>query len=144
MDAEVRALYDTFIRGWNARDAARVAAPFASNATVIGFDGSLMSGAAEIAETMAAIFRDHTPATYVAKVREVTALGQDGASLRADAGMVPPGGSSVMPQVNTRHVVTATREDGEWKIAVLQSTPAALHGRPDLVDAFTAEMQELV
>lgn len=32
MDAEVRALYDTFIRGWNTRDAAVVAALFAMNA----------------------------------------------------------------------------------------------------------------
>jgi uncharacterized protein (TIGR02246 family) len=41
---EVTALYDTLITAWNDHDGTAMAAPFAEDGVVIGFDGSVSSG----------------------------------------------------------------------------------------------------
>ena len=83
-------------------------------------------------------------AAYVGKVREVRELTGTGVVvLRAVVGMVPPGADDINPDVNAvQTMVAASGRDGELRIALLQSTPAAFHGRPDEVDALTAELRE--
>jgi hypothetical protein len=62
--------------------------------------------------------------------------------LRAVAGMVPPGASEIKPEVNTIQVLVAVEDDdGAWKIAHFQSTPASFDGRPEAVAALTAELE---
>jgi uncharacterized protein (TIGR02246 family) len=87
----VRALYRQMLEGWNTCNAQAFAAPFAEDGEVIGFDGSQMSGSAEIAATLQQIFADHVTAPYVSKVRSVRLLSPDASVLRAIVGMVPPG-----------------------------------------------------
>src|SRR6185312_1224023 len=96
----VRDLYQTLLSCWNARDASGMAALFADNGHVIGFDGSQMDGPAAIAAVLGQIFTDHLTAAYVTKVREVRSLGADAALLRAVVGMVPPGKADLDPAVN--------------------------------------------
>src|SRR5882672_2154974 len=93
----VRALYRELIESWNKRRADAFAALFTSNGESIGFDGSQMSGRAEIAATLSAIFANHMTAPYVVKVGGVRLLSPDVAILRAISGMVPPGGSDINP-----------------------------------------------
>ena len=62
---------------------------FADGATVVGFDGSLMNGPAEIDQELGRIFADHVTARYVGIVREVRFLAPDVAVLRAAAGLSP-------------------------------------------------------
>jgi uncharacterized protein (TIGR02246 family) len=51
-EADVRALYRALITGWNDHDGAAMAAPFAADGVVIGFDGSVNSGKDTISTEM--------------------------------------------------------------------------------------------
>jgi uncharacterized protein (TIGR02246 family) len=139
----VRDLYQTLLKCWNERDAPGMAALFADDGHVIGFDGSEMHGPAEIAAVLGRIFADHPTAAYVSKVREVSSLGADAVLLRAVVGMVPPGQDDLNPAVNAHQSVILVRRDGRWRIALFQNTPAAFHGRPELAEALTNELREV-
>ena len=48
VEDEIAELYERLIEGWNANDAAAMAAPLAQDALMIGYDGSQMSGREEV------------------------------------------------------------------------------------------------
>ena len=141
-DDAVRDLYARLLDTWNGRDASAFAALFAEDGVSIGFDGSQAAGS-EIREHLGAVFGDHETAAYVAKVRSVRPLGRDAALLRAIVGMVPPGGDEVNPDANALQSLVAERAGEEWRIALFQNTPAQYHGRPELMDAHTAEIEQV-
>jgi uncharacterized protein (TIGR02246 family) len=143
-EIEIRAIYRQLLDSWNSRSDEAFAALFALDGYVIGFDGSQMSGRAEIAATLGQIFADHLTAPYVSIVREVRFLSPDVAVLRAVVGMVPPGQSDINPAVNAIQTLVAIRRDGTWSIALFQNTPAQFHGRPELVQQLTEELRELL
>src|SRR6266540_3892491 len=142
--AAVRSLYRQLLDGWNQRNADAFAAPFEEDGYVVGFDGSQMNGRAEIASVLGQIFADHQTGAYVGKVRDVRFLAPEVAVLRAVSGMVPPGQSDLNPAVNTIQTLVAARRDGRWRIALYQNTPAQFHGRPELSQALTEELQQLL
>ena len=139
----IQDLYSSVIEAWNNQDGEAMARPFAADGTVIGFDGSIHSGRDVIAAQMDEIFLTHPTARYVTKVEEVRHLGQDAAMLRAVAGLVPPGQTAVKPEVNAHHTAIAECRDGRWELVLYQNTPAQFHGRPELVEAMTAELQQI-
>ena len=142
---DVEGLYRQLIDAWNANDGAAMATCFADDGEMIGFDGSHVSGRTNIETEMSAIFKDHQTATYVAKVHGVRKVGgSDVVLLHAHAGMVPPGGSEIKPDVNTHHIVVAENVVGEWRIVLFQNTPAQFHGWPELVQTWTEELQDLL
>jgi uncharacterized protein (TIGR02246 family) len=141
--AAVVALYTRLLEAWNRRDASGFAAQFADDGSTVGFDGSQLDGRGAIAGELGRIFSHHTPATYVARVRELRTLGSGAVLLRAVAGMVPPNGSAIKPDVNAIQSLVATAEDGAPRIALFQNTPAQFHGRPALVEQLTAELQRV-
>ncbi|MFF3322215.1 SgcJ/EcaC family oxidoreductase [Streptomyces sp. NPDC002889] len=143
-DAAVRDLHFRLLDAWNRRSADDYAALFADDGTVIGFDGSVESGAERIRGHLAPIFADHPTAAYVARVREVRVLGPDAALVRALAGMLPPGSTELNPSTNAHQTVVAERQGKTWRIALFQNTPAQYHGRPHLVEQDTAELGELL
>jgi uncharacterized protein (TIGR02246 family) len=138
---EVRALYEKLIAGWNAHDAEAMAAPFAEDGVIIGFDGSVSSGKQTISAEMASIFADHETGRYAVKVSSVRELGSEAVILRAIAGLVPPGQSAINSQTNSHQTVVAEKQDGQWRIVLFQNTPAQFHGRPELVEDMTRELQ---
>jgi uncharacterized protein (TIGR02246 family) len=138
-DATV-SLYTRLLDGWNRRDAAAFAAQFATDGSTVGYDGSQMDGRDAIESELARIFAHHTPATYVAKVREVRTLGPGVMLLRAVVGMVPPGQSALDPERNAIQSLVAMLEGGESRIALFHNTPAQFHGRPQLTEQLTAEL----
>ena len=140
-EVEVEALFASLLGRWNDRDASGYSALFTEDGSLVGFDGSSVESAAAIDEHMRAIFADHQPATYVAKVREVRALGPDTTLLRAVAGMAPPGANDIKPEVNAIQVLVAVRRNGAWRVAHFQNTPAAFHGQPEAAQALTAELR---
>jgi uncharacterized protein (TIGR02246 family) len=140
-EAEVRALHRALLDAWNSCDAEAYARLFAIDANMIGFDGSCVDGRDEIRSHLADIFGSHQTAAYVAKVREVRLLSPDVALLRAVAGMVPPDGDDLNPEVNAVQSLVATRDDGEWRVVLFQNTPAAFHGRPELAEQLTDELR---
>src|SRR5512140_1388399 len=100
VEIEIQALYKNMLESWNRRSAADIAALYAPDGSVVGFDGSQMNGPAEIAATLGQIFADHMTAAYVGKIREVRFLTLEVAIVRAVVGMVPPGKSDLNPAVN--------------------------------------------
>jgi uncharacterized protein (TIGR02246 family) len=140
-EVDVPALYGALIAGWNDHDGAAMAAPFADDGVVIGFDGSVSSGKDTISAEMTQIFADHETGRYAVKVRNVQALGSDAVLLRAIAGLVPPGKSAINPETNSHQTVVAEQRNGRWQIVLFQNTAAQFHGRPKLVDEMTRELQ---
>lgn len=139
--AAVEALYRQWLAGWNERNGLALAAPFAPDGTLIGFDGTEHTGRDAIAATLDRIFADHPTPRYVGKVRAVRFLTPDTALVQAVAGMIPPGRSALEPQLNAVQTVVAVRREEGWRIAHAQNTPAQYHGRPELVEALTAELR---
>ncbi len=141
---EISRLYRDLLAAWNERDAAAFAALFGDDGHVIGFDGSEMHGRDEIESELGRIFADHETAAYVAKVRSEQAVTPEVVVLRAVAGMVPRGHADLNPSVNAVQSLVAAKKDGDWRIVLFQNTPAQLHGRPELAEALTKELRQLV
>lgn len=137
-------LYFTLLTRWNDKDAPGMAALLTHDGQMVGFDGSLMEGPADVASALGAIFSHHATAAYIAKVKGVQMIGPDAGLLRAMVGMVSRGRSDISPMVNAVQTLVASRVDGCWRVALLQSTPAAFHGRPQMVDAFSDELREVL
>jgi uncharacterized protein (TIGR02246 family) len=76
-------------------------------------------------------------------VRNIRSLGDDVALLRAVVGLVPAGQMTLNPDLNAIQTLLAVRGDNEWRIALLQNTPAQYHGRPEAAEALTTELGEL-
>jgi uncharacterized protein (TIGR02246 family) len=138
---DVRALYDKLIAGWNAHDGEALAEPFAEDGVIIGFDGSVSSGKQTISTEMSNIFADHETGRYAVKVRSVRSLGPQAMILKAIAGLVPSGQTAIRSETNSHQTVVAEERRGQWRIVLFQNTPAQFHGRPDLVEDMTRELQ---
>src|SRR5262249_48761024 len=138
----VRALYEDMLKAWNSRDGEAFAAPFAEDGAAIGFDGSEHSGRSGIAADMSRIFADHPTGRYVWKVRSVRLLGSDAAVLRAISGIVPAGESALNPGITALQATVAARPDGTGRTVLFQNTPAQYHGRPELLEQMTRELQQ--
>ncbi|HET9980765.1 MAG TPA: SgcJ/EcaC family oxidoreductase [Ktedonobacterales bacterium] len=143
-DALIIAVFHQLLERWNQRDASGFAARFMDDGVSIGFDGSAMNGRDEIEVTLSQIFADHVTSAYIGKVRSVRLLAPDVALLLAVVGMVPPGKSDINPAVNAMYTLVMKREAGEWRIALLQNTPAQFHGRPEMAEALTQELRQLL
>jgi uncharacterized protein (TIGR02246 family) len=142
-EAALHTLYRDLLEAWNRRDAQAFAALFRADGQMVGYDGSQVAGSAIVAH-LAPIFADHPTARYVAKVREVRPLGSQAALLRAVVGMVPPGQASVDPERNAVQSLVAQEDGDTWRIVLFQNTPAQYHGRPELTDQHTAEVQQVL
>jgi uncharacterized protein (TIGR02246 family) len=138
------AVYSRMLEAWNQRDADGFASLFTADGSVVGFDGSQMNGATRIATELRAIFANHPTAVYVAKVREVRPLDSRIMLLRAVVGMAPPGKAELNPAVNAIQSLVVLETGGQPRIALLQNTPAAFHGRPELAEQLTAELSEVL
>jgi len=140
----IEALYRQLLEAWNRQDAKSYAALFSEDANVIGFDGSQIDGRAAIEQEISRIFRDHKTARYVWKVREIRFLTPEIALLRGVVGMIPPGKSDLNPATNAIQSLVAIKQGDQWRITLFQNTPAQFHGRPEVAEALTEELRQLV
>ncbi len=143
-DAQIRALYAQFLDGWNRRSGAAVAAGFADDGDIIGFDGSHHRGRLSIAADLRQLFGARPTPSFVGVVRSVRPVAAGVAVLLAHAGMIPPGGNDFDLRLHTVHTLVAVEEDGRWRISLLQSTPAAWHQHPEAREALTQELRGLL
>jgi hypothetical protein len=58
--------------------------------------------------------------------------------------MALPGQAAIEPTLNARQTLVAARSTGAWRIVLFQTTPAQLHGRPELAQQLTEELQQLL
>ncbi len=142
MSANVSDTYHALIEAWNDRDADVMASCFAPGGTMVGYDGSTVTGRDNIAAHLEPIFRDHPTAAYVPVIREVREIAPEVALLRAIVGMVPPGSDDINPAVNASQCVVASRSSGEWLVELFQNTPAAYHDRPEAQEAHSAMIRK--
>jgi uncharacterized protein (TIGR02246 family) len=141
---EIRSLHRRLLDAWNNQDGHAFGSLFAPDGSSVGFDGSTVSGSDRIGDYLSGIFADHRTASFVAIVREVRFLAPDVALLRAEAGMVPPGGDDINPATNAIQTLVAVKQGDGWRIALFQNTPAAFHGRPEAGEALTGELRSLL
>jgi len=140
-DSATRELYVHLLQTWDKRNARDYALLFASDATLIGFDGSQVNGQLEIGAHVSEVFTHHETPRYIGIVREVRSIGTDVSLLRANAGLVPPGKDDIDPALNAVQSLVAVRKGGAWKIALFQNTPAQFHMHPDQAKALTEELR---
>jgi uncharacterized protein (TIGR02246 family) len=143
-DTATRELYERLIEAWNKRNARDYALLFASNGSIVGFDGSQVNGQLEIGAHISEVFSHHQTASYVTIVREVRSVSGDAMLLRANAGMVPPGKDELDPKMNAVQSLVAARKGRKWEIALFQNTPAAFDGRPELSEKLTEELRAVL
>ncbi len=142
---QIIALYQAWLDAWNARNAAGMAAIFAEDGNLIGFDGSQLNGRDELHVTLDNIFNHHQTAAYVAIIREIRLLSPGVAWLKAEVGMVPAGKNDINPALNAVQTLIALKgEDGNWQISLFQNTPAALHGQPELLEQMNVELRKVL
>lgn len=141
---EIRELYRQLLDSWNRREGKEMASFFSGTANLVGFDGSQVNGRAEIEAHVTQIFRDHQTAPYISKVREVRFLTPEVAVLCGVVGMIPPGQTDLNPDVNAIQTLVALKQNGQWRVEVFQNTPAAFHGQPELSQALTDELRQLL
>lgn len=139
-----RELYEKLIQAWNKRNAREFALLFASNGSIVGFDGSQVNGQLDVGAHVSEVFSHHQTAAYVTIVREVSPITADVVLLRANAGMVPPGKDDINPELNAVQSLVAARKSGKWEIALFQNTPAAYHDRPELSKKLTEELRAVL
>jgi uncharacterized protein (TIGR02246 family) len=139
-----RELYHRLIEAWNKRNARDFALAFASNGSIVGFDGTQVHGQLEIGAHISEVVSHHQTATYVTIVREVRSLASDVTLLRANAGMIPPGKDDLNPDMNAIQSLVAARKNDKWEIALFQNTPAKYDGRPELQKKLTEELRAVV
>lgn len=143
-ETAARALYEKLIQAWNKRNARDYALLFASNGSIIGYDGSQVDGQLAVGAHVSEIFSHHQTAGYVTMVREVRPISGDVVILRANAGMVPPGKDDINPERNAVQSMVAGQKAGKWEIALFQNTPAVYDGRPELSKKLTEELRNVL
>ncbi|MES2430747.1 MAG: SgcJ/EcaC family oxidoreductase [Bacteroidota bacterium] len=140
----IKKLHNQLLTHWNDQNASGMASLFTKDANVIGFDGSQMNGQVQIEEELNQVFADHKTANYVWKVEEIRFLDSKIALLRASVGMIPPEKKEINPSTNAIQSLLAIKQNDSWKISLFQNTPAQFHGRHELVEIMTKELNKLV
>ncbi len=141
-ETAVRALYYDLLKAWNSRDGQAFGAYFVEDGGIVGYDGSLVDGREAIAAEMSRIFAHHQTPAYIQKVRSVRFLEAQVALLRGIVGMPSLLDGSIMPTLNAIQTLLAEKRDGVWRVVLFQNTPAQFHGRPDLVQQMTEELEQ--
>lgn len=144
LQRDALARYEALLRAWNARNPHGFAACFTANGSSVGFDGSMTNGRDAILSTIRRIFDDHPTPSYVAKIREVRELPGGAVLIRAVAGMAPAVTPNLNPALNAVQSAVLVAEGGVLRIALLQNTPAAFHGHPELAQRLTQELGEVL
>ena len=143
-NTQIEKLYRDLLDFWNSQDAKGMASLFSKDGSIVGFDGSQMNGKMQMESEIGQIFAHHRTASYVGKIREIRLLRKDVVLLRAIAGMVQKGEKEIDQAVNTIQSLIAVKDNGMRLISLFQNTPAQFHGRPELAEALTEELQQEV
>jgi len=137
------ALYKQLIDAWNNRNASAFGGLFAEDGLCIGYDGSEMFGKQEISSSLATIFKGHATAKYVSIIRDIKNLDDNLQMIRAHVGMLPPNKSTIDGSKNAIQVMVARVDKGTEHIILFQNTPAQYHGRPEMQEKLTRELQQV-
>lgn len=141
-EAIIEAIYENLINSWNETNARTFSELFSESGSMVGFDGTTASGKQDIYNHLSSIFADHTPGKFISIVRDIKVLCPSVGLLKAVAGMVLPGEKQINPKTNTIQSLVVVSEMGHFRVVLFQNTPAAFHGRPQVVEHLTEELQK--
>lgn len=120
---DLRALYQGVMEGWNRGSGAAFAAAWAEEGQLIGFDGTHLTGRAEIARFHEALFQTHLKGTrLVGQVTDIQFPAPDVAVLHARGGTIMRGDSTPTPERDSLQTLVAVRRDDEWQLIAFQNT----------------------
>lgn len=141
-ELKVRKLYEQLIAFWNMRSGDKMSSLFTDDGSIVGFDGTQENGKENINVSLNEIFKNYKSNPFIYLIREIRFLSDTAALVRAVAGMMPEYGAEMNSDLNLIQSVVAVRKGEEWKIALLQNTPASWLGRPEDVKALTKELED--
>ncbi|HEX4565402.1 MAG TPA: SgcJ/EcaC family oxidoreductase, partial [Vicinamibacterales bacterium] len=139
----IEARYGELLAAWNRRDADAFAAMFTDDGQAVAFDGSAMSGRAEIASTLAAVFQNERIGAYAASIRDIVEIAPGVILLRSVVGTIPPDGVGLNLMVKATQSIVFLQRDDEAEVVLLQSTPATFHGRSDVAEVLSLELEHI-
>jgi uncharacterized protein (TIGR02246 family) len=122
--ADVRALYQQLMDGWNQGSGDAFAAVFTEDGDLVAFDGTHFKGRQEIAPFHQQLFDKWLKGSrLVGQVKDVRFLSPDIALMHAVGGTVMRGKSEPSPERDSIQTLLATRQEGdEWRLAAFQNT----------------------
>ncbi len=121
--AEVRALYEQLMDGWNKSSGEAFGAPFAEDGDLIAFDGTHLKGRQEIASFHQPLFDKWLKGTrLVGEVKGVRFLTPDVALMHVVGSTIMRGKLKPSPVRDSIQTLVALRKYGEWKLAAFQNT----------------------
>jgi uncharacterized protein (TIGR02246 family) len=144
-EAEIRALYQQLMDGWNAASGYAFASQFEGNGDLVGFDGTHINGRYEIA-----LFHQHLfdmflkGSRLVGKVRSVRFVTSDVAVMLTVGGTVMAGQTDLDPERNSVQTLVAVKRNGKWSLAAFQNTRATYIGMPEESQKLTEELRALL
>ena len=127
------------IEAWNRGDGPGFAAPFTDNADFVAFEGTHLSGRAQIAEFHQYLFDTAMKGSrLVGEVRFVRRLAADWAIIHARGSTIPAGAEASTESRDSMQPFLARRVDGQWKIEAVQNSRQLALQRQDFLDGIDA------
>jgi uncharacterized protein (TIGR02246 family) len=134
-EVQIRALHERLLDGWNQGSGEAFAAPFAEDAHLVAFDGSILRGRQQIAEVQQQLFDRWLRGTrLVGGETKVRFLGPDAAVVLTVGGTIMRGKSKPAPERDSIQTLVAERGADGWLFVSFQNTRL----RPISADAVSA------
>lgn len=129
-EAEVRALYQQLMDGWNQGSGAAFAAAFTDDGDLVAFDGTHLKGRQQIAEVQQRLFDRFLKGTrLVGDVEHVRFLDPDTAVLHAVGNTIMRRKTKPSPARASIQTLVAVRQGSQWRLAAFQNTRIRPMGR---------------
>jgi uncharacterized protein (TIGR02246 family) len=138
---QIQLLYLHLINAWNERDAKKMSSLFEEDGEMVGFDGSYVGKQKNIFEHLNDIFQHHLTPPFTVIIKDIRFPNEGIALLHAVVGMVSQNEDKINPDLNAIQTLVAICKEEKWRITHFQNTPAAFHGRPELVEQMTIELE---
>jgi uncharacterized protein (TIGR02246 family) len=122
-EVQIRALHQRLLDGWNQGSGEAFAAPFAEDAHLVAFDGSILRGRKQIAEVQQRLFDRWLRGTrLVGGDTRVRFLGPDAAVALTVGGTIMRGKSKPAPERDSIQTLVAQRGADGWSFVSFQNT----------------------
>ena len=128
-ETAIRAQVEQMMKGWNAKNGAEFAKPFAEDADYVVINGMQIKGRAGIAKAHQGIFDTiYKNSTISLSAETIRFLKPDVAVVHVAGSLKVTEGDSIRT-TNARITLTMTKTDGRWEIAAFQNTEVQNTGK---------------
>lgn len=136
-ETSIREMHARMIEGWNRGSGAGFAAPFASDADFIAFEGSQLKGRSQIAQFHQMLFDTSLKGTRLeGGVHFLRLLRSDLAVLHAWATTTLQGQTNASPSRDSMQLFVCTKHGGYWQFDAMQNSRRITMEQQLLADDF--------